>query len=88
MPVRKAGTVYATQAWKKLCVQIKERDGYRCRECGMPGRQIGGVRVLTVQHINAVRVAPHLALAPMNLITLCNKCHGKQDGGRRYASRR
>jgi 5-methylcytosine-specific restriction protein A len=87
VPIRKKGTIYNTQAWRRLCAQIKTRDGYRCRQCGAAGTQIGGRARLTVQHLVAALVAPHLALSPMNLVTLCDVCHGKMDGGRRYRRR-
>lgn len=79
--IQKKGTIYNTQEWRRLCEQIKERDGFRCRQ-GHGGPECRGR--LTVQHIIPARVAPHLALSPMNLVTLCQSHHGKMDGGRRY----
>jgi len=73
----RAGTVYATQEWRRVRRTILERDGHACRLCGARDR-------LTVQHRVPYRVAPHLALDPGNLVTLCARCHGRQDGGRRY----
>lgn len=79
MPVRKKGKVYNTQAWRRVCVEVKARDG-GCRKRGL-----GGCRGrLTVQHVIPERVAPHLALDPRNLITLCAGHHGEEDGGIRY----
>lgn len=79
MPVGKRGSVYNTQEWRRVCALVRERDGNRCRlaDGTCRGR-------LTIQHVTPVRVAPHLALSPMNLVTLCASHHGREDGGRRY----
>lgn len=84
MPVAKAGSIYQTREWRRVCEIVKARDGYRCRKCGALGKKRGGRAVLTVQHTRPERVYPHLALDPAFLITLCNVCHGRADGARRY----
>lgn len=84
MPVGKTGKVYNTQAWRRVCALVKKRDGYRCRKCGRASRERGGTARLTVQHVRSERMYPYLALEPSNLITLCDRCHGRADGGRRY----
>lgn len=76
MTIKKTGRVYNTNEWRRVRTAIIHRDGC-CRLCGTTSR-------LTVQHRVPERVAPHLALDPGNLITLCARCHGRQDGGRRY----
>lgn len=79
MPVRKKGRVYNTEEWRRTCARVKARDG------GCRLRADGTCRGrLTVQHVIAERVAPHLALDERNLVTLCASHHGRMDGGRRY----
>lgn len=86
MPVYKRGKVYNTAAWRRVCTLVRARDG-GCVKRFRP--DIFGLcrGRLTVQHKIPSRVAPHLALDPRNLMTLCASHHGKEDGGRRYASR-
>lgn len=60
--------VYRTREWQMVRLQVLKRDGYRCRECGKPGR-------LEVHH--RIRLqdggAPY---DPANLETLCRSpCH-------------
>lgn len=86
---KRPGSVYATAAWQRQRARVLERDGFRCRFCGAPGRQIGGRVTLSIQHLIALRIwrarggrdrdyPDHL------LATACLSCHGKQDGGRTY----
>lgn len=57
----------ATRRWQKLRRQVLEADGYRCRQCGRPGR-------LEVDHITAVADGGDL-WDPENLQALCRGCH-------------
>ena len=43
-----------------------------CQDCGDMER-------LTVHHLVPARVAPELAFAADNLITLCRSCHGRRE---------
>lgn len=67
-----------TSAWKRLRVETLKRDNYTCQQCGDRNRKGRGSRInLEVHHIVVVCDAPHLALEPSNLLTLCRPCHFK-----------
>lgn len=56
---------------KPLKLKIRARDGFRCRICGA----LEGDVPWQVHHINFDRADQR----PANLITLCNRCHGKTN---------
>ena len=56
--------------WKKLIKKIIERDEDKCRKCG----QIGN---LTVHHIVPYKISKDDSAK--NLITLCKRCHAKEE---------
>lgn len=94
MAISKAGTIYNTEAWRRLCAAVFQRDGYRCRgmlptgqRCGAVGKQIGGTATLTGAHLVSSFVAPERALDPANVVTLCRRCHGRLDGGKSRGGR-
>ncbi len=57
----------SSRAWETVRLQILNRDGYRCRNCGKPGR-------LEVDHIEPVSVGGSY-FDPDNLQALCRSCH-------------
>ena len=59
--------------WKSIKKKIKERDNYTCQECG----EIEGEQYLQVHHIIPYRIFEDNS--EENLITLCSKCHAKQE---------
>jgi len=59
-----------TNKFKEL---IRERDGYRCVECGKQQDEEG--KSLSVHHIDYDKAN----LDPKNLITLCHSCHSKTN---------
>lgn len=63
--------VLKTARWKILRLEIIERDGLRCLDCGARGR-------LEVDHVKPVRRRPDLAYEPSNLRTLCTSCHTRK----------
>ena len=63
---------YDTQAWKLLRRQVVARDGYRCTVCHVSLIS----KEARVDHIQRRSDAPHLALEPSNLRTLCPQCDG------------
>jgi len=58
--------------------QIRYRDGYKCQLCGCPEIESG--RRLDIHHIDYNKKN----IQPDNLISLCNKCHGKTNSNRLY----
>lgn len=62
----------------KLKSKIKKRDLYKCRLCGE------NEKILIVHHINYDK----LDNSGNNLITLCEKCHGKTGYNRDYWQKR
>ena len=54
--------------WTRFRRYILERDGWRCVECGKPGK-------LEVSHIVAVVDRPDLELVESNVRALCRACH-------------
>ena len=57
----------AKRVWRRLRLQILERDGYRCRTCERAGR-------LEVDHIQPIRKGG-IEYDPGNLQVLCRGCH-------------
>jgi len=70
---------YDSQAWKVLRRQIVSRDGYRCTVCHVSLTSAQA----RVDHIVRMKDAPHLALEPSNLRTLCSRCdaHSHRERG-------
>ncbi len=58
------------KGWPQLCATILERDGHKCRNCGVSGE-------LEVHHIIPFRRFEDAfeANAPDNLVSLCPRCH-------------
>lgn len=69
---RHSAKVTGTKRWQAVRKQAKDRDGWKCVECGTRG-----VR-LEVDHIKPVRHAPDLAYELTNLQTLCTPCHSRK----------
>lgn len=65
-------------SWARLAEQIRRRDGYTCSWCGTPQAQNG--RRLSVDHIIPRRAfaSPAEADTPLNLVSLCQRCHGRK----------
>jgi ribosomal protein S14 len=64
--------------FRSLRKEIRKRDGYKCRMCGCS--QEKNNRGLQVHHIDYNKYN----IEPNNLITLCNKCHGRTHIHRSY----
>lgn len=63
-----------SSAWKKKRLEILERDGYKCKNCG-------STENLTIHHIYSLDNYPKMKLENNNLITLCTICHHKTHNG-------
>jgi hypothetical protein len=64
--------------WDALKLRIRARDGFMCAECDMAEWQHKDRcgHPLHVHHIIAYRISHDNS--PLNLITLCDSCHGKK----------
>jgi hypothetical protein len=61
---------------KELKRKVKDRDGWKCQECGIKARQLRQMgSYLTVHHIDF----NHENCKMSNLITLCPLCHCKTN---------
>jgi hypothetical protein len=81
----RSGEPYAPGWGKALKRRILARDGFLCQICGRPvlvdvGCSEAAERRNNVHHIDRNK-RNH---APSNLITLCNGCHGRAHGPRRW----
>jgi 5-methylcytosine-specific restriction endonuclease McrA len=65
---------YNSSAWRALRPIILRRDNHRCTHCHL---YVGGTRAYRIDHIVALSAAPHRALDPTNLRTLCPRCHAQ-----------
>lgn len=57
--------------WKALRIQVLDRDGWQCVQCGERRR-------LECDHIEPVRDRPNLSYVLSNLQTLCGRCHARK----------
>jgi len=68
---RHSKAVTRTKRWQVLRMAILERDGFRCKDCGLGGR-------LEIDHVKPVRTHPELSYDPDNLQALCPSCHTRK----------
>jgi hypothetical protein len=61
---------YQSKMWVKA---VKDRDGWKCRECGATER-------LHAHHVKRWRDYPNLRYELSNGITLCHPCHEEAHG--------
>src|SRR5262245_25648019 len=66
---------YRGAAWRRLRDEIRLRDDYRCRRCGIC--EFGLLKKLSIDHVRPWRTFTDKALAnsPDNLVALCPSCH-------------
>ncbi len=57
-------------AWRRIRLEILERDGYRCGYCGQPAG--------TVDHIQPLIERPDLAHVKSNLVAACKLCQRRK----------
>lgn len=73
--MKRADPFYSTYAWRQLRKRALIRDGYCCVFCGI---NVQGFGLSRVDHIVAVRKAPHLRLDLGNVRTLCIRCDNQR----------
>ena len=71
-PDKRLRTSYATKQWS---MEVRERDGHKCVECGATGR-------LHAHHVQPWKKHPELRWDVSNGLTLCPPCHQKAHGWR------
>jgi 5-methylcytosine-specific restriction endonuclease McrA len=64
--------------WKYRVMTVLERDGHTCTKCGWPNGVKRKVRQLHVHHVQSHSRGGNHAIS--NLVTLCDICHGMQEG--------
>jgi len=64
--------------WREKQLQIKERDKYKCQNCGIKGTS----KTLNVHHINPYKYSKDNS--DKNLITFCIPCHGKIEHSKNF----
>jgi len=69
---------YGTKFNKELKEQIRQRDNYTCQECGKTQEELK--ELLSVHHIDYNKQHN----LPLNLISLCRKCHLKTNYNRKH----
>jgi len=72
---------YAPEFTKELRERIRQRDGYRCQECGISQSEL--TCPLSPHHIDYDKRNS----SEYNLISLCEICHGKTNYSRAYWQR-
>jgi 5-methylcytosine-specific restriction endonuclease McrA len=66
--------------WDAMCLYVKNRDGWRCRDCGVKTRH------LEVHHI--IPVSKGGLTIAFNLKSVCHKCHDSKPGHQHLEKRR
>ena len=74
--------LYSLEFMNKLRELVRERDGYKCQECGCS--QIECTEKLSVHHIDYNKKNDNTK----NLISLCRPCHLKTQTNREYWRKR
>lgn len=73
---------YNSTAWKRIRVQVLQRDDYTCVKC-REQQKISEARI--VDHIIPINKDEGLRLTLHNLQSLCIKCNAKKTAGDRKA---
>ena len=73
---------YNSPEWKKIRIEVLERDHYECQWCAAEGRVTSNKgynrKTLEVDHIKELEYYPELALEIDNLRTLCKHHHNQR----------
>lgn len=78
------GADYYGEGWQDTARRIRERDGYRCVVCGLTNtaHRKEYDQDLHVHHVDKPECIEEYdpnAVADVELVTLCNRCHSKWD---------
>lgn len=65
---------YKGKQWKSKRKVIMRRDDYKCRHCNRYGKT---TEAEMVHHIIPLDTIPDLLYENINLLSLCNSCHGR-----------
>lgn len=69
-------TSYSSASWRRLRLEVFDRDNWCCRFCGVMVTQGKRSRRSAVgEHLQPAKLAPHLFLDPSNVWTACRRCH-------------
>lgn len=73
----------STTEWKEIRLKVYKRDSYDCQVCGIKCTNVKKVtwKVIQCHHIIPWRDGGEDSMD--NLITLCTRCHGKEENKRR-----
>ena len=74
-----AKAIYNTREWRRTRLEVLDRDGWKCRECGRGAR--------TAHHKPALETLLALGVSPYDktyIFSACHHCHGVEDGGRAH----
>ena len=72
--------IYRTRRWRKVRLLVLRRDDFTCVVCGRNEVELGGPHNLVADHVGGDYSDP---FNPDKLRTLCRRCSGEEDGGRR-----
>lgn len=75
---------YKSKEWKRLRLQVLQRDNYLCQHCLIDGKLIPAN---VVDHVIPVKEDWNLTLEINNLQVLCASCHNKKtnDDKKKYS---
>jgi hypothetical protein len=69
-------TLWSNQHWHKYAYDIKNRDGFRCTQCGRGRDKV----TLQVHHLHYVDGLLPWQYASTDCVTLCKGCHAREHG--------
>lgn len=73
---------YKTTIWKKLRLEVLEKNNYDCEHCKSKGE---ANKANTVHHIKHLKQCPELALDKSNLMAVCKECHNELHPEKHYS---
>ena len=74
MAYKVKNSFYDTKKWLRKRANVMRRDDYKCKECLRYGKTS---EAQMVHHIYPLEHYPQYSLTDINLLSLCDSCHGK-----------